>query len=98
MGRFYAVYDKLNQALDEMPYDELGISVEVKEQVIHKFDSFPFIGLAFFFFFSNTNLSQFISCQKTQNRSAEKEYKNEILFFNSLISTFRQYTMLCCTN
>ncbi|KAF4357672.1 U-box domain-containing protein 15 [Cannabis sativa] len=33
MGRFHAVYDKLNQALDEMPYDELGISVEVKEQV-----------------------------------------------------------------
>lgn len=37
MGRFYAVYDKLNQALDEMPYDELGISDEVKEQVF----SFP---------------------------------------------------------
>ncbi|KAL5562353.1 hypothetical protein UlMin_032100 [Ulmus minor] len=33
MGRFYAVYDKLNQALDDMPYNELGISVEVKEQV-----------------------------------------------------------------
>lgn len=35
MGRFHAVYDKLNQALDEMPYDELGISDEVKEQVIN---------------------------------------------------------------
>ncbi|GMN50091.1 hypothetical protein TIFTF001_019243 [Ficus carica] len=33
MGRFHAVYEKLNLALDEMPYDELGISVEVKEQV-----------------------------------------------------------------
>ena len=33
MGRFYTVYDKLNQVLDEMPYEELGISVEVKEQV-----------------------------------------------------------------
>ncbi|XP_015893053.3 U-box domain-containing protein 15 isoform X1 [Ziziphus jujuba] len=38
MGRFQAVYDKLNQVLDEMPYNELGISVEVKEQVelMHK--------------------------------------------------------------
>ncbi|KAF6173899.1 hypothetical protein GIB67_039850 [Kingdonia uniflora] len=33
MERFYIVYDKLNQALDGMPYDELGISDEVKEQV-----------------------------------------------------------------
>ncbi|XP_022762255.1 U-box domain-containing protein 15-like [Durio zibethinus] len=33
MCRFHAVYDKLNQALDDMPYDELGVSVEVKEQV-----------------------------------------------------------------
>ncbi|XVE67305.1 hypothetical protein DITRI_Ditri08aG0150000 [Diplodiscus trichospermus] len=33
MCRFHAVYDKLNQALDEMPYDELGVSVEVKEQI-----------------------------------------------------------------
>ncbi|KAK0581102.1 hypothetical protein LWI29_010071 [Acer saccharum] len=33
MGRFHAVYDKLNQALDDVSYDELGISVEVKEQV-----------------------------------------------------------------
>ncbi|KAH7574784.1 hypothetical protein JRO89_XS02G0003900 [Xanthoceras sorbifolium] len=33
MSRFHAVYDKLNHALDDMPYDELGISVEVKEQV-----------------------------------------------------------------
>jgi hypothetical protein len=43
MSRFHAVYDKLNQALDGMPYDELGISVEVKEQV----NSSPF----FFFLF-----------------------------------------------
>lgn len=35
MGRFHGVYEKLNLALDEMPYDELGISVEVKEQVIN---------------------------------------------------------------
>ncbi|KAF2302518.1 hypothetical protein GH714_036674 [Hevea brasiliensis] len=33
MGRFHAVYDKLNQAMDAIPYDEFGISVEVKEQV-----------------------------------------------------------------
>ena len=33
MGRFHAVYDKLNQALDDVSYDDLGISVEVKEQV-----------------------------------------------------------------
>ncbi|XP_031384103.1 U-box domain-containing protein 15-like isoform X1 [Punica granatum] len=33
MSRFHAVYDKLNQALDDLPYDELGISVEVREQV-----------------------------------------------------------------
>ncbi|KAJ0010752.1 hypothetical protein Pint_34107 [Pistacia integerrima] len=34
MCRFHAVYDKLYQALDDVPYEELGISVEVKEQVI----------------------------------------------------------------
>ncbi|KAF5745808.1 U-box domain-containing protein 15 isoform 1 [Tripterygium wilfordii] len=33
MSRFHGVYDKLNQALDGIPYQELGISVEVKEQV-----------------------------------------------------------------
>ncbi|KAK0582616.1 hypothetical protein LWI29_027673 [Acer saccharum] len=33
MGRFHAVYDKLNQALDDVSYNELGVSVEVKEQV-----------------------------------------------------------------
>ncbi|KAJ8765029.1 hypothetical protein K2173_010503 [Erythroxylum novogranatense] len=33
MGRFHALYDKLNQVLDDMPYHEFGISVEVKEQV-----------------------------------------------------------------
>ncbi|MBA0799325.1 hypothetical protein Gohar_009848 [Gossypium harknessii] len=33
LSRFHGVYDKLNQALDGMPYDELGVSVEVKEQV-----------------------------------------------------------------
>ncbi|XP_031250452.1 U-box domain-containing protein 15-like [Pistacia vera] len=33
MCRFHAVYDKLYQALDDVPYEELGISVEVKEQV-----------------------------------------------------------------
>ena len=31
--RFHAVYDKLNQALDDLPYNDLGISDEVKEQV-----------------------------------------------------------------
>lgn len=34
MCRFHGVYDKLYQALDDVPYEELGISVEVKEQVI----------------------------------------------------------------
>ncbi|CAL9022975.1 unnamed protein product [Prunus brigantina] len=33
MGRFHAVYDKLSQALDDFPYNELGISIEVTEQV-----------------------------------------------------------------
>ncbi|XP_030522821.1 U-box domain-containing protein 15-like [Rhodamnia argentea] len=33
MSRFHAAYDQLNEALDEMPYDELGVSVEVQEQV-----------------------------------------------------------------
>ncbi|KAK9270022.1 hypothetical protein L1049_025595 [Liquidambar formosana] len=33
MVRFHAVYDKLSQALDGFPYDELGISDEVKEQI-----------------------------------------------------------------
>lgn len=33
MSSFHAVYDHLNQALDDLQYDELGISVEVKEQV-----------------------------------------------------------------
>jgi len=33
MSSFHAVYDNLNQALDDLQYDELGISVEVKEQV-----------------------------------------------------------------
>ncbi|KAK4437559.1 U-box domain-containing protein 15 [Sesamum alatum] len=33
MSRFHAVYDKLNQALHDMPYEKLGISEEVREQV-----------------------------------------------------------------
>ncbi|KAK3038844.1 hypothetical protein RJ639_028566 [Escallonia herrerae] len=33
MVRFHSVYEKVSQALDGMPYDELGISDEVKEQV-----------------------------------------------------------------
>jgi hypothetical protein len=33
LGRFRAVYDKMNLALDEMPYSQIGISDEVKEQV-----------------------------------------------------------------
>nr|XP_016504033.1 PREDICTED: U-box domain-containing protein 15-like [Nicotiana tabacum] len=32
MGRFYSVYERLSQALEGMPYDELGISDEEKEQ------------------------------------------------------------------
>lgn len=33
MVRFHSVYEKINQAVEEMPYDELGISDEEKEQV-----------------------------------------------------------------
>ncbi|CAL5349514.1 hypothetical protein CsSME_00036431 [Camellia sinensis var. sinensis] len=33
MIRFHSVYEKLNQALEGMPYTEIGISEEVKEQV-----------------------------------------------------------------
>ncbi|XP_010266170.1 PREDICTED: U-box domain-containing protein 15 [Nelumbo nucifera] len=33
VGRFHSIYDKLYQSLDSMPYKELGISDEVKEQV-----------------------------------------------------------------
>ncbi|KAL5200163.1 hypothetical protein ABZP36_021366 [Zizania latifolia] len=33
LARFRGVYDKINLALDGMPYDELGVSDEVKEQV-----------------------------------------------------------------
>jgi hypothetical protein len=34
LGRFRAVYEKMNLALDGMPYSEIGISDEVKEQVM----------------------------------------------------------------
>lgn len=47
MSRFHAVYDKLNRALDEMPYEQLGISEEVKEQVMLPF-SFSFSYFSFF--------------------------------------------------
>ncbi|XP_043711831.1 U-box domain-containing protein 15-like [Telopea speciosissima] len=33
MGRFRATYEKITQALEAVPYDELGISDEVREQV-----------------------------------------------------------------
>ncbi|MBA0706506.1 hypothetical protein Golax_018611 [Gossypium laxum] len=33
MCRFQAVYHKINQALDNIPFDKLGVSIEVKEQV-----------------------------------------------------------------
>lgn len=33
MGRFHMVYDRMNQALEGMPYGALVISDEVKEQV-----------------------------------------------------------------
>ncbi|KAF8405535.1 hypothetical protein HHK36_010442 [Tetracentron sinense] len=33
MGRFHAVYDTVNRALDDMSFEDLGISDEVKEQV-----------------------------------------------------------------
>lgn len=35
MSRFHVVYDKLNRALSEMPFEDLGISEEVKEQVMN---------------------------------------------------------------
>lgn len=39
-SRFHAAYDKLNEALDDVPYDELGVSVEVQEQVsLHRLSS-----------------------------------------------------------
>jgi len=34
MIRFYAVHEKLIQALDGLPRDELGVSDEVREQVL----------------------------------------------------------------
>ena len=38
MDRFHAIYEKLHQVLDGMPYDdEIGISVKVKEQVSYTF-------------------------------------------------------------
>lgn len=33
MIRFKSVYEKISQALDDMPQDEIGLSEEVKEQV-----------------------------------------------------------------
>jgi hypothetical protein len=33
LGRFHIVYEKMNSALDGMPYEELGMSDEVMEQV-----------------------------------------------------------------
>ncbi|KAK6118651.1 hypothetical protein DH2020_047564 [Rehmannia glutinosa] len=33
MSRFHAVYDMIHQALNEIPYEKLGISEEVREQV-----------------------------------------------------------------
>ncbi|XP_059286611.1 U-box domain-containing protein 15-like [Lycium ferocissimum] len=33
LGRFHSVYERLSQALEGIPYDELGISDEEKEQV-----------------------------------------------------------------
>ncbi|MBA0793179.1 hypothetical protein Gohar_017600, partial [Gossypium harknessii] len=34
MCRFHAVYHKINQALDNIPFDKLGVSIEVKEQFL----------------------------------------------------------------
>lgn len=45
MGRFCSVYERLSQALENIPYDDLGISDEEKEQV--RFISFiVFSGVA----------------------------------------------------
>lgn len=37
MVRFHTIFDKLSQTLDDLPYDELGISDEVREQVFFVF-------------------------------------------------------------
>ncbi|KAK6939078.1 Armadillo [Dillenia turbinata] len=42
MVRFHAVHDKLAQALDGLPFDEIGVSDEVKEQLLDKFLSDEF--------------------------------------------------------
>lgn len=34
VGMFQSVNGKLSEALDKMPYDELGISDETKEQIV----------------------------------------------------------------
>lgn len=65
MSRFHAVYDKLNRALDEMPYEQLGISEEVKEQVMLPF-SFSF----------HTFLSSLLSSDKSMLTSIDGEFHN----------------------
>ena len=47
LARFQAVYENMNLALDGMPYSEIGISDEVKEQVT-KSSSIFFKKRAFF--------------------------------------------------
>lgn len=43
MSRFHEIYDKITHSLNGFPYDKLGISEEVKEQVIQSssIDSLP---------------------------------------------------------
>jgi len=48
LARFQAVYENMNLALDGMPYSEIGISDEVKEQVTKSSSNF-FLRREFFF-------------------------------------------------
>jgi len=43
MIKFQKVYEKLSQAFDGVPCDELGISDEVKEQVFVNCNTFCFL-------------------------------------------------------
>lgn len=45
MSRFHCVYDKLNEALDGLMYQELAISEEVQEQV-NSFSFYMYISVS----------------------------------------------------
>lgn len=79
MGRFHAIYKKLHQVLDGMPYDEIGISDEVKEQVSYTFSLK--ICLMFFMDFSNGS--------KKISRSVLERNFNSIFIYAKLGSLSR---------